>query len=196
VTTVVWIGAKFRTRDIWNMIQEFWSLRRKAQCLSEYWVQLTLRNKLNCGWEKYFRRCGDGQHVQIWGEMSEREGGEILVAAAEDIPALTTSTSEFGAHAPFFRSIAGDVYGLKVTRKWKIGFSVSLACSYKFFRPKCTKAFLHILGLWPRLVRLAWLAAKWKNDSVAARASAFTCQYHSTIASYSFTIHISDEMHC
>jgi len=28
-------------------------------------------------------------------------GGEILVAAGEDIPAFAASTSAFGAHAPF-----------------------------------------------------------------------------------------------
>jgi hypothetical protein len=39
-----------------------------------------------------------------YGERSQRlggGGGEILVAAGEDIPALATSTSAFGAHAPF-----------------------------------------------------------------------------------------------
>jgi hypothetical protein len=54
--------------------------------------------------EAFQTGCGDGQHVQIWGETSESYGGgggEILVAAGEDIPALATSTSALGAHAPF-----------------------------------------------------------------------------------------------
>jgi hypothetical protein len=37
-----------------------------------------------------------GEIRQKWGR-----GGEILVAAGEDVPAIATSTSAFGAHAPF-----------------------------------------------------------------------------------------------
>jgi hypothetical protein len=38
-----------------------------------------------------------------YGQRRQRVTGgvEILVAAGEDIPALATSTSAFGAHAPF-----------------------------------------------------------------------------------------------
>jgi len=41
-------------------------------------------------------------------ELGRRGWGEILVAAGEDIPALASSTSEFGAHAPF---LSVDVKG-------------------------------------------------------------------------------------
>jgi len=34
-------------------------------------------------------------------ELGRRGGGEILVAAGEDIPALAASTSAFGTHTPF-----------------------------------------------------------------------------------------------
>ena len=104
VTTVVWIGAKFRTRDIWNMIQEFWPLRRKAQCLSEYWVQLTLRNKWNRGWEKHVRQGVVTDGMYRYGERRQWAGGGggwDFSRGWWSIPALAAIPSAFGAYAPF-----------------------------------------------------------------------------------------------